>query len=79
MGEPIKRPEEAADVMTGERCWILEVSNDPEDGDASIARARVEPGVITERGRAPPGAGSCAPGVARTVCNFTIRSQLYDS
>ncbi len=44
----IKRPDEAAEYMTEERCWILEVSNDLGDGDVSIARARVEPGVTTE-------------------------------
>lgn len=32
---------------TRERCWILEISNDADDDAASIARARVEPGVTT--------------------------------
>jgi mannose-6-phosphate isomerase-like protein (cupin superfamily) len=30
-----------------EKCFILELSNTPEDPEASIARARVEPGVTT--------------------------------
>ena len=30
-----------------ERCYITELSNTPDDPDASIARARVEPGVTT--------------------------------
>ena len=32
---------------TAEQCHILELSNIPRDPDCSIARARVEPGVIT--------------------------------
>ncbi len=31
----------------GERCYINELANGPEDPDVSIARARVEPGVTT--------------------------------
>lgn len=30
-----------------ERCYIMELSNSPDDPDVSIARARVEPGVAT--------------------------------
>ncbi len=48
MKDAVKRPDDAGELMTGERCWILELSNDPGDADASIARARVEPGVTTE-------------------------------
>lgn len=32
---------------TAERCHIIETANDPADDSVSIARARVEPGVIT--------------------------------
>lgn len=38
----------AQEYLTPEGCWILEVANDADDPDASIARARVEPGVATE-------------------------------
>jgi len=33
--------------MTPERCYILEIANDPGDEFVSIARARVEAGVTT--------------------------------
>ncbi len=46
MKNAIQRADEAAEYLSDEGCWILEVSNDP--GDVSIARARVEPGVTTE-------------------------------
>lgn len=36
------------EFYTSERCHIIEVSNSPNDEEASIARARVEPGVTTE-------------------------------
>jgi mannose-6-phosphate isomerase-like protein (cupin superfamily) len=39
------------EYFTGERCYILELSNHPEDSAVSIARARVEPGVTTKRHR----------------------------
>lgn len=39
---------EAEEYLTVEGCWILEVANDTDDPDASIARARVEPGVSTQ-------------------------------
>ncbi len=45
MHSPILRSHPAAEVLTGERCHILELSNSPDDPDMSIARARVEPGV----------------------------------
>ncbi len=44
---PILQPHPAAEVLTGERCHIPELSNSPDDPDMSIARARVEPGVTT--------------------------------
>ena len=33
--------------MTPERCYIIELSNSPDDPDVSIARARVSPGITT--------------------------------
>lgn len=44
----IRRPEEAAEFFTEERCHILEISGRLEDPALSIARARVEPGVTTQ-------------------------------
>jgi len=44
---PILRPYPSAEVLTDERCYILELSNAPDDPDLSIARARVLPGVAT--------------------------------
>lgn len=44
---PILRPHPAAEVLTDERCHILELSNSEDDPQMSIARARVEPGVTT--------------------------------
>ena len=35
------------EVLIGEGCYIIEMSNGPEDPAASIARARVPPGVTT--------------------------------
>jgi mannose-6-phosphate isomerase-like protein (cupin superfamily) len=35
------------EFYTPEKCYITELSNTPEDPDASIARARVKPGVTT--------------------------------
>jgi len=37
----------AAEYHTGERCFINELSNTPDDPGVSIARARVMPGVTT--------------------------------
>lgn len=37
------------EYLTDERCYILELSNNPEDPAVSIARARVEPRVATKR------------------------------
>ena len=39
----------ADEYYTDERCHILEFLNTPEAPDASIARARVEPGVTTRQ------------------------------
>jgi mannose-6-phosphate isomerase-like protein (cupin superfamily) len=39
------------EFFTDEGCFILEMWNTPEDGEASIARARVSPGVTTVRHR----------------------------
>ena len=46
--KPVERPS-GQEFWTGERCYILELLNDPERPDVSVARARVEPGVTTER------------------------------
>jgi mannose-6-phosphate isomerase-like protein (cupin superfamily) len=35
------------EYLSDERCYILELSNTPDDAEASIARARVTPGVTT--------------------------------
>jgi mannose-6-phosphate isomerase-like protein (cupin superfamily) len=43
----VKRPEDSREFFTPEQCYILEVSNSPDDEAASIARARVAPGVTT--------------------------------
>ena len=47
MRSEIKRGDAAAEFSTEERCHIIEVANDANDPDLSIARARVEPGVTT--------------------------------
>jgi mannose-6-phosphate isomerase-like protein (cupin superfamily) len=44
----IVRPDRASEFMTPERCSILEIWNNPEDTAASIALARVGPGVTTQ-------------------------------
>ncbi len=36
------------EIYTPEKCYITELSNSDNDPDASIARARVEPGVTTQ-------------------------------
>jgi hypothetical protein len=42
------RPQNPGDEFyTSERCYIIELSNTPDDPDVSIARARLEPGVTT--------------------------------
>jgi mannose-6-phosphate isomerase-like protein (cupin superfamily) len=47
MKEAIKLQNSCNEFYTLERCYITELSNTPDDRDASIARARVEPGVTT--------------------------------
>lgn len=47
MKEAIKRVNPDAEYFTPEECYIVELSNAPDDPDASIARARVAPGVTT--------------------------------
>jgi mannose-6-phosphate isomerase-like protein (cupin superfamily) len=39
--------DEQSEFFTDEGCFITELLNSPEDASASIARARVEPGVTT--------------------------------
>lgn len=45
MGPEPKPPTES---RTRERCWIAELLNEPDLGEVSVARCRVEPGVTTE-------------------------------
>jgi mannose-6-phosphate isomerase-like protein (cupin superfamily) len=47
MKEAVKRINLGTEFYTPENCHIIELSNTPEDQDASIARARVKPGVTT--------------------------------
>ncbi len=47
MKEAIKRVNPDAEYFTPEECYIIELSNTPDDPDASIARVRVAPGVTT--------------------------------
>jgi mannose-6-phosphate isomerase-like protein (cupin superfamily) len=47
MKEAIRRFDASAERYTPEQCYILELSNTVEDPAASIARARVAPGVMT--------------------------------
>lgn len=47
MKEAIKEQNFNTEVYTPEKCYITELSNTPDDPDASIARARVAPGVTT--------------------------------
>ena len=46
MKEAIKKPN-LNEFYTPEKCYITELSNTPDDPDASIARARVKPGETT--------------------------------
>jgi mannose-6-phosphate isomerase-like protein (cupin superfamily) len=48
MQAKIVSPDPGQEFSTQERCHILEVWNSPDDPNASIARARVEPGVTTK-------------------------------
>ncbi len=47
MQAEIHHADPSKEFQTQEHCFILEVSNDAGDPDASIARARVRPGVTT--------------------------------
>lgn len=47
MKEAIKSQNISSEFYTAEKCHIVESSNTLDDPDASIARARVEPGVTT--------------------------------
>lgn len=38
----------AAEILTGERCYIRELMNDPRIPETSLAECRVAPGVTTE-------------------------------
>lgn len=51
MRETIKRQDLGKEFHTPECCYITELSNTADDPDASIARARVLPGVTTRRHR----------------------------
>src|SRR6266508_635280 len=51
MQAEIRRADLSREFPTPEQCFILEVANDAGDPDLSIARARVLPGVTTERHR----------------------------
>jgi len=44
----VARPDERQEFTTAERCSILEVWNHASDKGASIARARVAPGITTQ-------------------------------
>ena len=48
MSTPFISPDLAREYLTPEGCYILESWNDAADGAASIARARVTPGVTTQ-------------------------------
>ena len=45
--EAIRRIDLAAEFYISEGCYIIELSNTPDDPQVSIARARVAPGVTT--------------------------------
>jgi len=47
MKEAIKHQNLRNEFYTPEKCYITELSNTSDDPDASIARARIEPGVTT--------------------------------
>jgi len=47
MKAAIKRFDPSQEFYTAEKCFIIEVSNAPDDPEVSIARARVAPGVTT--------------------------------
>lgn len=47
MNPAIRPLDPAVEFYTEEKCHVLELANVPDDPDCSIARARVEPGVVT--------------------------------
>ena len=47
MKETVRRQNPGDEFYAPENCYIIELSNTPDDPAASIARARVEPGVTT--------------------------------
>ena len=47
MKERVERFDPDAEFYTDEKCFIIELSNTPDDPEVSIARARVAPGVTT--------------------------------
>ena len=47
MQEAIKHQNFSSEFYTPEKCYITELSNTPDEPNASIARVRVEPGVTT--------------------------------
>ena len=47
MQPEVRLRDEDKEYLTEERCYILELSNDPDDPAVSIARARVTPGETT--------------------------------
>jgi mannose-6-phosphate isomerase-like protein (cupin superfamily) len=47
MEAAVKHQDLGKEFYTPEKCYITELSNSPDDPDASIARARVAPGVST--------------------------------
>jgi mannose-6-phosphate isomerase-like protein (cupin superfamily) len=47
MKEAVKHIDVATEFYTPEGCYIIELSNTADDEEASIARARVDPGVTT--------------------------------
>ena len=48
MEASVRRLVPGAEFATSEGCFIIEVSNSPDDPHLSIARARVAPGVTTQ-------------------------------
>ena len=48
MTPQIRRADVSKEYATEENCFILEVANDADDPDVSVARARVLPGVTTQ-------------------------------
>lgn len=47
MNAAIRPFDSSAEFFTPEQCYIIELSNTPDDPELSIARARVAPGVTT--------------------------------